>query len=197
MKVLHLALLLPLAALLAGCETTKPPLPGDEAYPTDWPGISSLGKECRNLDGLYANEGVVAAPPGVQEAILLTSILPRRVNRQFTKTNCVALKVHTRKTARNGTDTFATLEISIKDEPDYYYEHKECYCIGQAFFYSAGQWGGAFPGWMGGGQMNVWLTSSEDGSLIAKIWHYNTGVAVVVPYYKQNYVWARFNRMEE
>lgn len=29
-----------------------------------------------------------------------------------------------------------------------------------------------------------------------KIWNSSAGIAVVVPYYKENHVWAKFNRIE-
>ena len=194
-NIIEFAALVVFAVITAGCAMSKPPLQRDKHYSAEWPDISSLGMECQELDGSYANEGVVAGVHGDHQTILLTSILP--IGKEFKEAKVVSLKVVTRKKSSNQ-DTFATLQVIVDGDERHQYESSDCFCIQRTFFYSPSHWGGGLPLlFVGGGQRNVWLTKATDGSLIAKIWDYTAGIVVVVPFHKQNYVWARFRPIRD
>lgn len=115
----------------------KPPLQRDENYSAEWPDISTLGIECKGLDGTYANEGIYYDEKGAQHAILLTSIIPQNSHPQA---NAVSLKVVTGKMDANH-DSTASLQITIGDD-------KKClgsFYLKQALFYSPGSSGGGLP----------------------------------------------------
>jgi hypothetical protein len=149
--------------------------------------MSSLGLDCKDLDGTYDNEGVVAGADAAHRTIFLTSILP--VKSQVKGKTNVSIRVATRKTDSKH-DTFAILRVTTEGEKEYPVELRDCYCVKGALFYSPSQW--FVPILVTGGQRNVWLTKASDGSLIAKVWDYKVGLAVWPPIYNHDYVWARF-----
>jgi len=187
--VIKFAALLAFVFLTAGCAMSKPPLQKDQSYPAEWPDISSLGLECKGLDGTYANEGNVNDAGKGLQTILLTSIFPVSVPMEA---KSVSLKIVTRKIDSHQ-DTFATLQITVGNGKKNQYEWEDCYCVKRALFYSPSQESWAFPYLaLGGSQRNVWLTKATDGSLIAKTWDYSLGYILFVPFYRQSHVWARF-----
>lgn len=186
--VIKFAALLAFVFLTAGCAMSKPPLQKDQSYPVEWPDISSLGLECKGLDGAYANKGTVNAAGKGLQTILLTSILPVNVPMEA---KSVSLKIVTRKIDSHQ-DTFATLQITVGDGKKNQYEWGDCYCVKRALFYSPSQEYWAFPPVFGGSQRNVWLTKATDGSLIARIWDYSGDSILFVPFHRRSYVWARF-----
>lgn len=171
---------------------TKPPLGRDEAYPSEWPDILSLGPECRALDGAYANEGVVASAGGERGAILLTDILPVSGEAKANRAGVVSLRAVTRRLDSHQ-DAFTTLQIHAEGGERYPDESGDCYCVKGALFYSPSRW--FVPILVTGGQRNVWLRRAADGSLVAKVWDYKAGIFVWPPIYRQSYVWARFTRV--
>ncbi len=181
--------------LLAGCAMTKPPLQRDQGYPAEWPDISSLGAECKGLDGTYANQGTVIDRKGIPRTILLTSILLKESPAEVTS---ISLKVVTKK-GRPDQNTFAKLLISFGEQNAKEGKLSDCFCIQHTL--SCPNVASSYSGFPYLGlvsyQQSVWLTKATDGSLVAKIWDCTTGVVVVVPFYKQSYVWARFTRIAD
>lgn len=192
----HIALLLVITAVM-GCAMMKPPLQRDHKYPDGWQDISSLGPECRGLEGVYSNEGVLFDSKGGMKTVQLTDILPVKVEG---KPENIYVKAVTQRIDSNG-DTIAKLEIHVDNEKNHLKKNQECeaYCIKEALFFVSKIDGFAIP-YLGlyGKQQNVWLTQDKDGTLVAKIWDYGVGFLAIVPLYKHPfYKWARFERIGE
>lgn len=197
--VFKIAVLLAFATLGAGCTMHVPPLQRDEHYPAQWPDISSLGLECKDLDGAYANEGIVAAAGVEQQTILLSSVILRggttRESKPLKEAKALSLKVATQNKDSQQT-TLATLEVNVYGQ-QYNSAKLQGFCVKQAFAIPAvsGSSGGLpYIGFFAE-QRNVWLNKANDGSLIAKVWDIDVGLVLVVPYHHQDYVWARFQRI--
>lgn len=170
----------------------KPPLQRDKNYPSSWKDIRSLGTECKLLAGTYSNKGITADFDENTYSIMLTDILPVRIaeGAKNIHLNIVTRKIDTHQ------DTFTTLQVTADGSQEDISEFKDCYCVKQALFYKAEEKSYAVPYFaLWGSQKNVWLTQDTDGSLLAKIWNYSTGLIMIAPFYKQSSVWARFERI--
>ncbi len=183
--------------LVTGCAAGRPPLQRDETYPAEWPDISSLGPECKGLDGIYANDGITTdiSYTTHNQTITLHNLLIKPLR---TGVKAVSLKVVTRRVDANK-DSFATLMVAAADDVSSESDETDCHCVKQRLFCRAvGGSIGAVPflyaGWS---QVNVWLTKATDGSLLVKIGHFLAGHFLVLPIYKQSSEWARFKRIRE
>ncbi len=187
-----LTALIVVVLLVTGCATSRPPLQRDETYPAEWPDLSSLGPECKGLDGIYANDGIITDTSGTTQNIVLHNLLIRR---SLTEAKALSLKVVTRRVDANK-DSFATLMIAVADGVSSESDETDCLCVKQRLMCPmVGGGGGGIP--FLAGQIDVWLTKATDGSLLVKIWDTTVGLIVVVPYYSQSSGWARFKRIKE
>lgn len=185
--------LLPLtAAVFLGCVSVHAPLETDKDFPGGWGDISTLGPECKSLDGTYLNEGVVVAANGITQPLSLASVL-----NIHSDARTVSLKVRTRKLDQNG-DGFITLSV-VDDNTSAIHELEGCYCIKQTLactqvsetYWSVPNFG------LGGSQKNVYFSMSQDRSLIAKLQNYRVDVILAIPVFGIKEPWARFNRVEK
>lgn len=186
-----LAVSISISISIFGCAVFKPPLEREKDYPATWPDISSVGVECLDLNGTYSNEGVIGGVDidNEKNSILLTKLLSGAVGNQDAET--ISLKVHTKEVRPDG-DSFAYLEIMLDDQPQKFVA-VNCACTDQTFFYAEDSGGWLIPYYAaGGGGKAVYFTKATDGSLIAKAWGHDWALIVVVPYFHQDYIWARF-----
>ncbi len=190
-----LTALIVVVLLVTGCASGRPPLQRDETYPAEWPDLSSLGPECKVLDGIYANDGIATDTSGATHNIVLQNLL---IGGSQTGAKALSLKVVTRRVDAHK-DTFATLTIAVADDVSSESDETDCYCVKQRLMCQiASGGGGGIPFLiMGATQIDIWLTKATDGSLLVKIWDTTVGLIVVVPYYSQSSGWARFKRIRE
>jgi len=191
-----LTALLVVVLLVTGCAVSRPPLQRDETYPAEWPDISSLGSECKGLDGIYANHGIATDTSGTTHNIVLHNLLIRRSQ---TEAKALSLKVVTRRVDAHK-DTFATLMIAVADDVSSESDETDCHCIKQRLFCPnvSPTYGPSSIILMSHfSQTDVWFTKATDGSLLVKIWDSAMGHILVVPYHKQSSAWARFKRIRE
>ncbi len=186
----HRICLLATASVIPGCVMPPMSLQSDQAYPSEWSRVSTLGRECRAIAGTYANEGVLAAAGGQKQAVTLMRALELKLNADH-----VTLDIQTRRPDRNG-DTFATLGVASDLDGEPRRELSNCFCIRETLAcpqVSQSSW--SFPNvGIGASQTNVYLSVAEDGSLIAKLQNYHLDVILVVPVYGDVEPWARFER---
>jgi hypothetical protein len=205
-------ILVTLGLMAAGCGTMKAPLKSDRMYPSDWPDISSLGTECKDLNGTWIDEGTVVDEKGNLTPVLLSSLFFGNVS---TKSGILSLNVITKKLDSNQ-DSIASLEMvmgtdnkhapleSHAGNPFIRKELEPCYCIQGTFLAISDVplegpnilgWAYLFRVGFAGGQMNVWFTKATDGSLIVKVDEHIAGMILIVPFHTQSSTWARFTRV--
>jgi len=188
MRYRLLALLLFTASACTGCVTVHAPLVPDKDYPLNWGELSTLGPECRSLEGIYLNAGVVADIDGKAQSMLLTSAL-----NILSEARLVSLYVRIRKIDQNG-DAFITLLASPDDDPAASLELEGCFCIKGTLactqvyekYWSVPNFG------LGGSQRNVYFSRSGDRSLIAKLQNYHADIMLGIPIFGMKEPWARF-----
>ena len=184
--------LLAVAAAVQGCVPLHAPLQREHGYPDPWPEPASLGPECQAITGTYANTGVVTAPGGVTQPVLLSGVLnlPGEATR-------VALAVRTRKVDQHG-DTFATLEVVRDANQAERRSLDNCFCIRQTLActqVTESYWSIPNLG-AGGRQTNVYLSIARDRSLIARLQDYRADVVLTMPVFAKNEPWARFPALD-
>jgi hypothetical protein len=189
----QLAPLVLVAIFYQGCVTVHAPLEPDENYPRDWGRLGALGPECKSLEGAYLNEGVIAGANGNTQSVLLTSVLNIRGDART-----VSLNTHTRKVDKNG-DAFITLRVVLDGNATRLREFEGCFCIKQTLactqvvesYWSVPNFG------LGGSQKNVYLSMSQDRSLIVKLQNYHADVILAVPIFGMKEPWARFKSADQ
>ncbi len=191
MKIVYVlsALLLPAIFAFNGCVTVHAPLTPNKEYPPDWGELSTLGPQCKSLEGTYVNEGVVG---GSTQPILLTSVLNFR-----SEAKTVSLTVRTRKVDQNG-DSFIALVVIPEDDIANSYERDGCFCIKQTVactqvyenYWSIPNFG------LGGSQRNVYFSATRDGALIGRLQNYRADVILGIPAFRMKEPWVRFNAVD-
>lgn len=189
----RLGLFLIIASIFQGCVSVHAPLETDTYYPHAWGKLSTLGAECKSLEGTYLNEGVTVTGNGITQSLLLTSAL-----NISSDARTVSLSVYTRKLDQNG-DAFTTLRIIPDGNFTNFHELEGCFCIKQTLActqISETYW--SIPNFgLGGAQKNIYISMSEDHSLIAKLQNYRADVILAIPIFGIEEPWARFNRTEQ
>jgi hypothetical protein len=186
-------MLLLTASVFQGCVSVHAPLEADENFPSAWGVISTLGPECKSLEGTYLNEGATVTANGITQPLLLTSML-----NIHSDARTVSLNVHTRKIDQNG-DAFVTLRVVPNENISSMHELEGCFCIKQTLactqvsetYWSVPNFG------LGGSQKNVYISMADDRSLIAKLQNYHADVILVIPLFGIKEPWARFNRADK
>lgn len=169
---------------------TTSPVQRDEKYPREWPDISPLRTECKDLDGTYANVGSMTTGEGGVKTVSLSAILSTGIS--VTGGETVSIKVSTKSFAPFSKDvsksTLLVNGVAIRNDG---------FCIDHCLNFPTYKINsGAISGLdAGGSQQNIWLTRAVDGSLLIKVFEYSAGLIVIVPYYHQTHVWARFERI--
>jgi hypothetical protein len=96
-------------------------------------------------------------------------------------------------------DTFASLRFELDDPPATQWSTPDAFCIdGDLAVPFVRTWRGSgiiSDLFMQGGQVNLWMSLAEDGSLIVRFDAYDGGLVVVVPYFVCDGGWARFTRI--
>lgn len=185
----QLGILLMAATVSQSCVSVHAPLEADKDYPRAWGELSTLGPECKSLDGTYLNEGTVAAN-GATQPLLLTSVLNIPGD-----SRTVSLSVRTRRLDQNG-DAFITLSVVPDGNAAALLELEGCFCIKHTLAYtqvSETYWSMPNIG-LGGSQKNVYFSMSHDRSLVAKLQNYHADVILAVPVFGIKEPWARFIR---
>jgi hypothetical protein len=175
------------------CVSVHAPLETDKNYPPAWGDLTSLGDECKSLEGTYLNEGVIIASEAGPQPLLLTSVLNIPDDART-----VSLSVHTSKLFRNG-DALVTLHIVPEGRIEAHKELKGCYCIkGTLACFEVGKGGWWVPYFaLVGSQQNVYFSMTNDRSLVAKLQNYHAGMILVVPVFRVKEPWAWFKRAGE
>jgi hypothetical protein len=187
-----LGILLVAASVSQGCVSVHAPLVADDDYPRSWGELSTLGPECKSLEGTYQNEGVATAASGVTQPLLLTSVLNIRSNART-----LSLSVRTRSLDQNG-DAFITLRVAPDDNIADARELEGCFCIKRTLActqVSESYW--SVPNFgLGGSQKNVYFSLLQDRSLVAKLQNYHADVILMIPVFGMREPWAMFNRAD-
>jgi len=180
---------LTIAAGLSGCVPVEMPLRADGGYPSEWPEIRPLDAKCESLGGAYRNEGSLVQQDGSRAVIRLSELL--------TDTHGGATTTITVQTRPYFRATTTSVDVASDDgRPP---QHPTpCVCNQETLLCVAKMTTWTVPMFaLGGSQLNVYMTSARDGSLIAKLQRYSAGLVVVAPYfYRKSEPWARFERME-
>jgi hypothetical protein len=175
-----------------GCVSLHAPLQREHGYPDSRPEPASLGPECQAITRTYANTGVVTAPGGVTQPVLLSGILNVRGEATY-----VALAVRTRKVDEHR-DTFATLEFVRDANQAERRSLDNCFCVRQTLactqitesYWSIPNLGAR------GRQTNVYLSIARDRSLIARLQDYRADVVLAMPVFAMNEPWTRFPALD-
>lgn len=183
-----------LAALaLSGCAAVHAPLAREQnGYPPDWPDIASLGPECKEINGSYHNQGILVNSAGETQSTQLAAILnlPASVQR-------ISLEIFTRRLDQSG-DAFSTLIATLDDNPFNRREFASCFCIRQTLACTRideASWSVPSLG-LGTGQRNVYFSSTQDNSLLARIQDYHVDLIVGVPVFGKSEPWALFRKAD-
>jgi len=192
---------------LAGCAVTQQaPLQPVHGYPANWPQLVPLSEGLKELNGIYANQGVATSGDGQLVPIKLADLVPRTTPRKHASTeldsdceDCVALRV---LSARGDSLPTVRLRFTLppgSDRPSSPHEF-DVAVSGNANatqYTLQGFVDNAIIGF-GFNTTDVTVTCATDGSLIARI-HNASGVLVflVIPVGSENYTWARFDRIGE
>jgi hypothetical protein len=185
------AFLLILLCIVTGCAMTLP-VQRDEQYPREWPDISPLRTECKELSGTYSSVGSITTGNGGVRSISFSEILPEGPSSAGGQS--VSLRIETVGFDRfNKNVTGSTLFINGVALSAF------CGCMETAICcpnikHSSGSLG---PVMFAGSQRNIWLTKALDGSLLIQITDIGFGLVVVVPYHNRKYSWARFERIAD
>jgi hypothetical protein len=185
--------LLVAAIISLGCVSVHAPLDTDENFPRSWGELTTLGPECKSLDGTYLNQGVTTAGDGIYEPVSLTSVLNIRSNART-----VSLDVHTRRIDQNG-DAFITLRIIPDGDVAARKEHDGCFCIKSTLactqvsetYWSVPNFG------LGGSQSNVYFSMTSERSLVARLQNYHADVILAIPVFGMKEPWARFDTVNQ
>jgi hypothetical protein len=188
-----LALLFLAVSVFHGCITVHAPLVPDKEYPHAWGNLSTLGPECKSVEGTYMNDGAIIAIDGNTRPLSLTSVL----NISF-EARIVSLYVHTRKIDQNG-DAFITLRVVPDGNTAVFHDLDGCFCVKQTLactqvyetYWSIPNLG------LGGKQKNVYFSLSQDRSLIAKLQNYHVDIIFAIPIYGMKEPWARFKAADQ
>lgn len=188
----------PLAFLVAagisqGCVSVHAPLKADENFPPVWGELTSLGPECKALNGAYLNQGATAAADGRHEPVSLTSVLNIRSDARI-----VSLGVRTRRVDENG-DAFVTLRITPDGDNAAPKEREGCFCIKGTLActqVSEASWGMPYV-YFGGSQSNVYFSMTSQRALVAKLQNYRADVIIVMPIFGMQEPWVRFERASQ
>lgn len=207
LRAAKLALLVSGLGLVAAC-TTAPAV--DRGYPATWPGYLALNPKAAvlgtELNGTYANQGVVAIPGHTEEAITLASLIPPQADGRpqpnaaaFAEAKEITLRVTDFK-EEFSTINWPAIEF-IADSKN----GKEGVRVKAMHSDRAG--GKALTYTLSGNGVlhgvplihyrvvdhDVLLTKAADGSLIAEIQDTGVGMSLFfVPYFSQSRIWARF-----
>jgi len=205
--IVGLAMLMGVGGWVAGC-TTAPAV--DRGYPAAWPGYVALNPKGpvrgAELNGTYANDGVVVIPEVGEKPITLASLIPPQADGRPQPT--AAVFVEAREITLRVTDfkeEFSTINWPaiefIADSKD----GKEGVWVKAMHSDRAG--GKALTYTLSGNGVlhgvplihyrvvdhDVLLTKAADGSLIAEIQDTGVGMSLFfVPYFSQSRIWARF-----
>ena len=188
-----------LALLLSACQHA--PLTADHGYPSDWPAPIALARGGAEIGGTYANQGVVTGPDGGFEPITLASLVPRKqqlaaddiaLRGESTRADSVRLAVSPPQspwslarlqafiTTGDSTEGYE-IELGSDENVLLYVLEISSSSLGAVAASTS--------------QVRVFLTRGEDGSLIAKLHGEDFAMALIVPYYSSEYLWARFERI--
>lgn len=181
------------ASVFQGCVSIHAPLEADTDYPRAWEALSTLGPECKSLEGIYLNEGVTVAANEAAQPLLLTSVLDIRSDART-----VSLSVRTRRLDQNG-DAFTTLRIIPDGNIAALRELEGCFCIKQTLActqIAETYWSVPSLGF-GGSQKNVYFSMARDHSLVAKLQNYHADVILAIPVFGMQEPWVRFNRVAQ
>ncbi len=204
-----LTMLVCCVGMVTGC-TTAPAV--ERGYPAAWPGYVALrpgGTEFgTELNGTYANDGVVVIPEVGEKPITLASLIPPLADGRpqpnaaaFAEAKEITLRVVNHQREGYSSINWPAIEF-IADSKD----GKEGVWVEAMHSDRAG--GKALTYTLSGNGVlhgvplihyrivdhDVLLTKAADGSLIAEI--QNTGVGMslfFVPYFSQSRIWARFS----
>jgi hypothetical protein len=202
-----LALLVGCLGWVAGC-TTAPAV--ERGYPAAWPGYVALNSKATvlgaELNGTYANDGVVVIPEVGEKPITLASLIPPQADGRpqptavaFAEAKEITLRVvnHQREGSSSNWPAIEFIAESKDGKEGVWVEamHSDR-AGGKALTYTL-----SGNGVLHGVPLihyrivdhDVLLTKAADGSLIAEIEDTGVGMSLVfVPYYSQSRIWARF-----
>jgi hypothetical protein len=189
--------------LLGGCAATSAPTTRDPDYPKSWSPLVGLGEECKSLDGKYKNIGILVNAKGVDAPLRLTDLLfatgndgrPSHDAQDAYDAVSISLSVWS-KHVDTKHDTIGSLGAIVDVSGRTLKRTLQSGCIGQVLVFAASSAGVTnILGFTGAQQQNVWLSFSQDGSLVAKIGNIRAGtLLVLVPYGQQSVAWARFEK---
>lgn len=202
-KLARVTLVLGAVCSLSGCAATRAPTARDPDYPKSWAPLVGLGEECKSLDGKYKNVGILVNAKGVDAPLRLTDLLfatdndgrPSHGAQDAYDAVSISLSVSS-KHVDTKHDTIASLDVTVVVSGRTLKRTRQSGCIGQVLEFAASSAGVTnILGFSGAQQQNVWLSFSEDGSLVAKIGNIRAGtLLVLVPYGQQSVAWARFEK---
>jgi len=187
----RLSLLLASLILLPGCVTVPAHQTRDEIQSTEWPGIASLGPECKRIIGTFQNEGVQASAKAEKQATHLSEALGLPAN-----ISTLSFDILTRRTDQNG-DSIATLFITPDGNPFLRRELTNCFCIKQALACTQieeASWSLPRLG-EGRSQKNIYFSATEDEALLAKTRGYHADTTMGVPIVGKSKPWAKFKKL--
>jgi hypothetical protein len=190
------------ALLLTGCATQLRP---EDGYPADWPGPVALTKDCKELVGTYANQGMTAGSRSVR----LETLIPKDKElgeapappRGSARDDSVSLAwVPTRENERwyhRGPWLQATIRTNGVART---YRVRDAYAFSSSVQYLLSPGPDDNATHYEDDTTVVFLTTADDGSLIAKI-RSESGLllplGIPIPMFSTSYVWARFERIPD
>lgn len=178
-------------SLLLGCSTILAPLTTDNDYPPGWGGLSSLGVECKALEGIYSNEGQLVGSDFTLRPSTLAAVLNFR-----SEAKTIYLGLKTRKVGKDGL-VYTTLVAIPDGSRSEQRELSGCYCIKQTLACKVTEGFEEKHLGLRGSKNNLYLTLAKDRALIAKMQNYHSGVILSVPSGSKEQPWARFPRREK
>ncbi len=163
------------------------PLVPDKHYPVSWGNISTLGAECKAIEGTYQNAGFIKTEDAQIGETTLTSLLLLPL-----KAQSVSLYTHTRRLDSRG-DAFVTLRIVPDEQSASYIEFDDCFCVKENLVCPGhGSSHGASPVGIVAGGSNFFFSVAEDRSLIVKRDDVAAGLILIVPFRISEKSWGRF-----
>ena len=192
------AMVLCMAFLPLACQYA--PLTANHGYPAAWPELTALSKGSAEIDGTYANEGIATSAEGGFEPITLASLIP--TNRPLAQQDIAPPGTPIREDSvrlvvspARSQWGLATLRAFIASGDSIQGYEIETGSDENVLLYvleiSSSSLGSVAAS---SSQVRVFLTTGEDGSLIAQLHSEDFAMALFVPYYSSEYVWARFER---
>ncbi len=206
-----------IAALVAGCVTTSR-FEKNEYYPTGWPDIASASEDCRIIEGSYENKGLLFDEKGQSREVWFTDLWTAdvlrkpdaytyKLNRPEALRSCerVTLKIEefahpagSLIPAANWQLVINPIRRSTAGEPG---QFEPCESLRVPASREAGiglcAMGSFFYRLSGGGaDYETTIGLASDGSLLAKVHHFNLGAIPPIIFFWTDDAWARFNRSD-